>query len=175
MATSAADVYAVGDVTGGLQLAHVAAAEGRAVAQRLLGQHPATIPAEDMPRTVYTTPEVASIGLTEQEAKSAGRQVQVGRARFAVNARALIHGDADGLVKIVADASSGDVLGGHIVGAGATEMIGQLSVARFLNASLWELATAVQPHPTLSEAVSEAAQAALRPRRRVGGRSAGPQ
>jgi dihydrolipoamide dehydrogenase len=175
MATSAAGVYAVGDVTGGLQLAHVAAAQGRAVAQRLLGKDAATIAAVDMPRAVYTTPEVASIGLTEQEAKADGRRVQVGRARFSINARALIHGDADGLVKIVADAASGDVLGGHIVGAGATEMIGQLSVARFLNASMWEVATAVQPHPTLSEAVSEAAQAALRPRRRMGGKTAGAQ
>ncbi len=167
MRTDVPHVYAVGDVNGGLQLAHVAAAQGRYVAERLLGQSP---PAPDpvwMPRAVYTTPEVASIGLTEAQATEAGHAVKTGRARFRTNARALIHDDADGFVKVVAEAESGDLLGCQIVGTSATEMIGQAALGGFMDASLWELGRVVQAHPTISEVVGEAAQAALRPKMRL--------
>jgi dihydrolipoamide dehydrogenase len=167
MCTNVENVYAVGDVTGGLQLAHVAAAQGRYVAERLLGQ---TAPPPDpvwMPRAVYTHPEVASIGLTEAQAKDAGRNVKTGRAHFRINARALIHDAGDGFVKIVSDADTGDLLGCQIVGVQATEMIGQMAVAGFLKASLWELGRIVQPHPAISELVGVAAQAALRPKLRI--------
>ncbi len=168
MRTNLSHVYAVGDVTGGLQLAHVAAAQGRYVAETLLERAPPAVDPLWMPRAVYTRPQVASIGMTEAEARAAGGKVQVGRASLGVNGRALIHGQAEGFVKLVTDAESGDLLGAHIVGSEASEMIGQVSVASFVDASSWELATAVQPHPTLSEAVAEAAQAAIRPKVRLG-------
>lgn len=167
MRTNVEGVYAVGDVTGGLQLAHVAAAQGRYVAERLIGQTP---PAPDpvwMPRAVYTTPEVSSIGLTEAQAKEAGRNVKTGRAHLRTNARALIHDAGDGFVKLVADAESGDLLGCQILGPQATEMIGQPALGGFMHASLWEIGRVVQAHPTLSEVVGEAAQAALRPKLRL--------
>ena len=99
MRTSVEHVYAVGDVTGGMQLAHVAAAQGRFVAQRLLGQTPPVPDPVWMPRAAYYTPQVASVGLTETQARAPGRAVRVGRAHFAANGRALIHGDATGMVK----------------------------------------------------------------------------
>ena len=166
--TSAEGVYAVGDVTGGLQLAHVAAAEGRFVGEALLGEDSPPPDPVWMPRATYTAPQIASIGLTEAEARAGRRAVVVGRAHWGVNARALIHGAPEGLVKIVGDATTGDLLGAHIVGPDATELIGQVSLAHFLDASIWEIGHAVQPHPTLSEAVAEAAQAALRPKQRLG-------
>ncbi|MEE9276818.1 MAG: dihydrolipoyl dehydrogenase [Dehalococcoidia bacterium] len=173
MRTNVNGVYAVGDVTGGLQLAHVAAAQGRFVAESLLERRPPPIDPLWMPRAVYTMPQVASIGLTEKQARESGRKLQVGRAHFSVNARALIHHREDGFVKLLTDAETGDLLGAHIVGPEATELIGQVSLGRFVDASAWELATAVQPHPTLSEAVAEAAQAAQRPKLRLTpGRSA---
>ena len=168
MRTSVEHVYAVGDVTGGMQLAHVAAAQGRFVAQWLLGQTPPVPNPVWMPRAVYCTPQVASVGLTEAQARATGRAVRVGRAHFSANGRALIRGDATGMVKLIGDSERGDLLGAHIVGPEASELIGQLSLAGFLETSVWELATAVQPHPTLSEAVAEAAQALLRPRLRAG-------
>ena len=167
MRTDVEHVYAVGDVNGGLQLAHVAAAQGRYVAECLLGQSPPPPDPVWMPRAVYTTPEVASIGLTEAQAVEAGHRVKVGRSRFRTNARALIHDDADGFVKVVAEEESGDLLGCQIVGTAATEMIGQAAVGGFMDASLWELGRVVQAHPTVSEVVGEAAEAALRPKLRL--------
>ena len=167
MRTNVEHVYAVGDVTGGLQLAHVAAAQGRYVAERLLGQTPVPPDPVWMPRAVYTAPEVASIGLTEVQAKEAGHSVKTGRAHFRTNARALIHDSGDGFVKIVGDAETGDLLGCQIVGPHATEMIGQAALGGFVDVSLWEVGRVVQAHPTVSEAVGEAAQAALRPKMRL--------
>ena len=167
MRTNLERVYAVGDVTGGLQLAHVAAAQGRYVAETLLEQGPPPLDPQWMPRVVYSRPQVASIGLTEAQARAAGHGVQVGRAHFRASGRALIRGEEGGFAKLIGDAESGDLLGAHVLGPEATEIIGQVSVAGFLDASLWELAHAVQPHPTMSEAVTEAAQAALRPKVRL--------
>ena len=160
--TSVPNLYAVGDVTGGLQLAHVAAAQGRFVAQRLCGDDPPVLDRRRMPRVVYTRPQLSAVGLTESEARDAGYAVQVGRAPFSRSGRALIAGEPDGLVKLMADVATGDVLGVHIVGAEASELIGQAALAAFLDASVWELATSVQPHPTLSEALAEAAQVIVR-------------
>ena len=159
--TRVPNLYAVGDVTGGLQLAHVAAAQGRFVAQRLCGDDPPVVDRRRMPRVVYTRPQLGAIGLTESEARDAGYAVQVGRAPFSRSGRALIAGEPDGLVRVVADVATGNVLGVHIVGAEASELIGQAALAAFLDASVWELATSVQPHPTHSEALAEAAQAVV--------------
>ena len=165
--TNLENVFAVGDVTGGLQLAHVAAAQGRYVAERLLGETPPPPDPVWMPRAVYSTPEVASIGLTEAQAKQAGHSVKTGRAHFRTNARALIHDAGDGFVKIVGDAETGDLLGCQVVGPQATEMIGQAALGGFMDTSLWEMGRVVQAHPTVSEVVGEAAQVALRPKLRL--------
>ena len=160
--TSVANLYAVGDVTGGLQLAHVAAAQGRFVAARLCGDDPLVLDRRRMPRVVYTRPQLSAVGMTEREARDAGYAVQVGRAPFSRSARALIADASGGHVKVIADVATGDVLGVHIVGAEASELIGQAALAAFLDTSVWELAMSVQPHPTLSETLAEAAQAIVR-------------
>jgi dihydrolipoamide dehydrogenase len=110
---------------------------------------------------------VASVGLTEQQAIDGGRTVRTGRAHLRANGKALILGEPEGMVKVVADAESDDLLGLHLIGAGVTEMVAEGALAAFLDASLWELARTVHPHPTLSEAIGEAAQAATRPPRRL--------
>ena len=160
MRTAEPNVYAVGDVAGGLLLAHVAAAEGTLAAEAIAGQNPEPIDYSRMPRVVYTRPRAAAVGLTEAGAKAQGREVKLGRFPFRYNAMALIKDEPDGFVKVVADAESGDLLGVHILGAGADEVIGQGALARWLNASAWEVATSVRPHPSLSEALGEALQLA---------------
>ena len=164
MRTNVPTVYAVGDVRApGLQLAHVAAAEGQHAADVIAGA--ATVPVNfaRLPRATYCRPQIASIGWTEAEAKEQGRQVKTGRAHLRVNGKALIEGEPEGFVKLVADADRGDVLGVHIIGAGASELIAEVALGQLLDAAVWELARAVHPHPTLSEAIGEAAAAAERP------------
>ena len=160
MRTAERNVYAVGDVVGGLLLAHVAAAEGTLAAEAIAGQTPEPIDYTRMPRVVYTRPRVAAVGLTETQAKEQGRQVKLGRFPFRYNAMALIRDEPDGFVKVVTDAQSGDLLGVHILGPGADEVIGQGALARWLDASAWEVAASVRPHPSLSEALGEALQLA---------------
>jgi dihydrolipoamide dehydrogenase len=160
MRTAEPNVYAVGDVAGGLLLAHVAAAEGVLAAEVIAGQKPEPIDYRRMPRVVYTRPHVAAVGLTEAEAKAQGRQVKLGRFPFRYNAMALIRDEPDGFVKVVTDVESGDLLGVHILGSGADEIIGQGALARWLDASAWEVAASVRPHPSLSEALGEALELA---------------
>ncbi len=163
MRTSVPHLYAVGDVNGGLQLAHVAAAEGTLAAETIAGNDDSPLlPFERLPRGTYTRPQVGSVGLTEQQAKERGLAVRTGRAHFRANGRALIRGEVDGFVKVVADADRGDVLGIHVVGPEATELVAEGALARFLDAAVWELAASVHPHPTLAEALGEAATAASR-------------
>jgi len=163
MLTSAPGVYAVGDVIGNLLLAHVAAAEGTLAADVIAGKPSAPVDYPRLPRATYCRPQVASVGLSEDEARAAGREVKTGRAHLRVNGKALILGEPEGFVKVIADAQSDDLLGIHLVGPGVTELVAEGALANFLNASLWELAHSVHPHPTLSEAIGEAAQAAGRP------------
>jgi dihydrolipoamide dehydrogenase len=110
-----------------------------------------------MPRATYTRPEVASVGLTEEQAREKGREVKVGRFRFGANPRAMILGEAEGLVKIVTDGATGEILGAHLVGPHVTELIAEPTVAKLLESTALEIALAVHPHPTLSEALNEAA------------------
>lgn len=154
-------VYAIGDVVGGVQLAHVAAHQGIIAAEAIAGMDPHPLETHLVARCVYCRPEVASVGLTEAEATAAGRPVRVGRFPFRANGRALIGGEHDGFAKVVIDERTDDVLGVHLIGPHATELIMEPALGRFLNASGWELATAVRPHPTLAEAVGEAALHAL--------------
>jgi dihydrolipoamide dehydrogenase len=157
MRTADPHVYACGDVVGGLMLAHVAYAEGKVAAATIAGKATAPIDYDSMPRATYTRPEVASVGLTEEQATKAGRTVKVGKFTFRANARALIEGEPDGLVKIVSDAATGEVLGAHMAGPHVTELIAEPVVAKLLESTPFEIGAAVHAHPTLSEAIGEAA------------------
>jgi dihydrolipoamide dehydrogenase len=110
-------------------------------------------------RCTYSSPEIASVGLTEAEARDRGYQVKVGRFPFIANARAIIHGDTEGFAKLVADADSGQLLGAHVVGGQATELIAEPALGRLFEGDAWEIGRNIHPHPTLSEAIGEAALA----------------
>jgi dihydrolipoamide dehydrogenase len=158
MRTNLANVYAAGDVLGGrYMLAHAGFAEGTVAVENALGRESA-FDGRTVPRCIYTAPEVAAVGLTEQEARAEGRTVLVGRSFFRANGRAVTQDEAEGFVKLVADARYGEVLGVHIFGPSASEYIGLGVLALQLEATVEDLQRAILPHPTLAEAVVEAAQ-----------------
>jgi dihydrolipoamide dehydrogenase len=157
MRTSVPGVYAIGDVTGKLALAHVASAQGIVAAETIAGVETVTLDYEMLPRCTYCQPQVASFGLTEAQAAERGHQVKVGRFPFQANGKALGLGDYEGFVKIVADAASGEILGGHLVGPEVTELLPELVLARHWELTPEEIARTVHAHPTLSEALMEAA------------------
>jgi dihydrolipoamide dehydrogenase len=156
MQTNVPGIYAVGDVTGKLRLAHVAFAMGEVAAETIAGHETIRLDMNSMPRCTYSAPQVASIGLTEEQARAQG-EVRVGTFPFRPNGKAMALGEVDGQVKIVADAHTGEILGAHMIGPDVTELIGEFSLARFLEATPLELARSVHPHPTLSEVIAEAA------------------
>ncbi len=156
--TAEPSVYAVGDAIGGMLLAHVAAAEGFIAAESIAGKRTEILDYNRVPRVTYSHPQVAAVGLTEREAKEAGHNAKAQRFSFKYNAMALIQDEADGFVKIVYGPDSGDLLGAHIVGPHACELISEASLARFIQASAWEVGANIHPHPTLSEVLGEAAQ-----------------
>jgi dihydrolipoamide dehydrogenase len=163
MRTSVPGIYAIGDVayqkgSMKLSLAHVASAMGEVAAEVIAGHPTIKLDMNSMPRCTYSTPQIASIGLTEEQARAQG-EVHVGSFPFRPNGKATALGETDGQVKIVADAHTGEILGAHLLGADVTELIGEFSLARFLEATPEELARAVHPHPTLSEVIAEAALA----------------
>jgi dihydrolipoamide dehydrogenase len=157
--TSAEGVWAVGDVVGGYQLAHAAIHEGIVAAEDIAGRRVQPRNEELVTRCTYSTPEIASVGLTEAQAEARGHEVKVGKFPFVASSRALIHGEPQGFVKLVADADSGQLLGAHIVGVQATELIGEPALARLFEGDAWEIGRNIHPHPTLSEALGEAALA----------------
>jgi len=159
--TSVPSISAAGDVIGGLLLAHVASAEAVAAVEAIAGQDPPRLDPTLMPRATYSIPQAASVGLTEKEARQGGHDVTVGRFPFTANARAAIIGHREGLVKIVADRSLGEILGVHLVGPQVTELLPEGLLGKALEATVLEIGQAVHAHPTLSEAVKEAALAAL--------------
>ncbi|WDH74822.1 dihydrolipoyl dehydrogenase [Exiguobacterium marinum] len=152
-------IFAIGDCIGKLQLAHVASAEGVKAVETILGLEPTPLDYMLIPRCVYSVPEVASVGLTEEAAKDAGHDVKTGTYRFNGLGKARIEGQADGFVKLVSDKETDDLLGVHIVGPKATELITEGGLALVLNATAWEMGQLVHPHPALSEAFQEAALA----------------
>lgn len=158
--TSAPGVFAIGDVVGTAQLAHVASAEAEVAVATAAGREARPLRRDRMPAATYCVPEVGSVGLTEEAAAAAGHELRVGRFPFAANSKANILGDPTGFVKVVAEARYGEVLGVHIVGPHATDLIAEAVVALDHEATLDSLARSVHPHPTLSEAVAEAALAA---------------
>ena len=154
--TSAAGIYAIGDVVGGPMLAHKGSREGHVLADQLGGQHTHPINYGNIPSCTYCHPEVASIGLTEAKCKEQKLDYKVGKFPFSANGRARTAGQSEGFVKIIRDAKHGEILGAHIVGASATEMIHELVVARENEFTVEEIDLAIHAHPTLSEAIAEA-------------------
>jgi dihydrolipoamide dehydrogenase len=159
MRTSVDSIHAIGDVVGGFLLAHAASHEGIVAAEDIAGQRLAPMEQELVTRCTYSHPQVASVGLTEKQARDKGIEVKVGRFPFSAIGRAQIHGETAGFVKIVADARSGRMLGSHVIGAEATELIAEPALTQLFQGDAWELGRNIHPHPTLSEAVMEAAMA----------------
>lgn len=158
--TSVEGVYAIGDIVGGQALAHVASAEGIVCVEKIAGHNPEPINYNNIPGCTYTSPEVASVGFTEAAAKEAGYEIKVGKFPFSASGKASAAGHKDGFVKLIFDAKYGELLGAHMIGANVTEMIAELVTARKLETTGQELIKAIHPHPTMSEAVMEAAAAA---------------
>lgn len=159
MRTGEPGVYAIGDVVPTPLLAHVASAEGILAVEHMAGREVRPINYDHVPNATYCEPEIASIGLTEAKAKERGYDVKCGRFGFSHSSKAPILGMTDGFVKIVSEARHGELLGMHIIGPRATEMIAEAGVALATEATVEELHRAIHPHPTLSEAVPEAARA----------------
>ena len=155
--TSAEGFYAIGDVVGPPLLAHVASHEGIICVEAIAGKNPHPLDYESVPSCTYCQPQVASLGLTEEQAKERGLEVQIGKFPFRANGKALALGEVDGFVKLIFDKRYGELLGAHIVGAEATEMLAELGVARTLETTPDEIFHTIHAHPTMSEAVMEAA------------------
>jgi dihydrolipoamide dehydrogenase len=155
--TTAKNIYAIGDVAGPPMLAHKGSREGVALAEQLAGKHAHAVNYGNIPNATYCHPEVASIGLTEQQCKDKKLDYKVGKFPFSANGRARTSGETDGFVKIIRDAKYGEILGAHIIGPHATEIIHELAVARENEYTVEEIDLAVHAHPTLSEAIAEAA------------------
>ena len=157
MATNVASVWAIGDVTGKLMLAHVASAMGIVCAENIAGIETMSLDYEMMPRGTYCQPQVASFGLTETQARERGYKVKVGRFPFRANGKALGLGDYEGWVKLVIEAEYGEILGGHLIGPEVTELLPELTLAQMMELTAAEIGRNVHTHPTLSEVLMEAA------------------
>jgi len=159
MRTAQEHVYAIGDAIGGLMLAHVAAHEGIVAVHEIAGEGPEPIDYDHQPRATYTHPQVASIGLTEQQCAERGIAIKKGVFNFAAVAKAVIVGETEGFAKVIADADTDQVLGVHLVGPGVTDLIVEAALGMTLEATAWEIGAATHPHPTLAEVIGEAAMA----------------
>ena len=158
--TNVPGIYAIGDIVKGQALAHVASAEGITCVEKIAGLNPEPIDYNNIPGCTYCSPEIASVGYTEEAAKKAGYQVKVGKFPFSASGKAKAAGATDGFVKVIFDAKYGEWLGAHFIGANVTEMIAGAVAARKLETTGHEIIKTVHPHPTMSEAIMEAAAAA---------------
>jgi dihydrolipoamide dehydrogenase len=158
--TNVKGIYAIGDVVHGPALAHVASAEGIVCVEKIAGKNPEPVDYKNIPGCTYTNPEVASVGMTEKAAKEAGYEIKVGKFPYTASGKASAAGAKDGFVKLIFDAKYGELLGAHLIGYNVTELIAELVVARKLETTGHELIKAIHPHPTMSEAIMEAAAAA---------------
>ncbi|MDJ1484156.1 MULTISPECIES: dihydrolipoyl dehydrogenase [Xanthocytophaga] len=158
--TNVEGYYAIGDVLASQALAHVASAEGIICVEKIAGQHPHPLNYNNIPGCTYCSPEIASVGYTEQKAKEAGYEVKVGKFPFTASGKAKAAGASEGFVKVIFDAKYGEWLGAHLIGHNVTEMIAEVVVARNLETTGHEIIKSVHPHPTMSEAIMEAAAAA---------------
>ncbi|HRJ41411.1 MAG: dihydrolipoyl dehydrogenase [Caldilineaceae bacterium] len=162
MRTNVKHIYAIGDCTGKLALAHVASAQGIVAAETIAGAETMPIPAERyrfLPRCTYCQPQVASLGLTESQARAEGHEIKIGKFPFMPNGKAQALGVRTGFVKLISDAKYGEILGAHIVGPGATELLPEISLAQMMEITPAEIARNVHAHPTLGEVLMEAAHA----------------
>ena len=160
MQSNIPSIYAIGDVTGKLLLAHVASAQGVTAVEHIAGLDPPPLDYQQMPKAIYCRPQVASFGLTEEQARESGYSVKIGKFPLSASGKALALNESEGMVKLVVEAEIGELLGGHMIGAEVTEMLGELGMARLLEATTAELGWLVHPHPTISETIKEAALAA---------------
>jgi len=161
METSVKGLYAIGDMAGAPLLAHKAMAEGVVAAEAIAGKSPRPVDYGNVPSCTYCRPQIASIGVTEARARENGREVAVGKFPFTASGKAVALGETEGFIKVIADKATGELLGVHIVGAEATEIIHEFAVGRTLEATLEEIIHTIHAHPTLSEAALEATLAAL--------------
>jgi len=158
--TNVDGVYAIGDIVAGPALAHVASAEGIVCVEKIAGLNPEPVDYGNIPGCTYTSPEISSVGLTEAKAKEAGYEIKVGKFPYSASGKASAAGQKDGFVKLIFDAKYGELLGAHMIGGNVTEIIAELVVAKKLEITGHELLKTIHPHPTMSEAVMEAAAAA---------------
>lgn len=158
--TNVPGVYAIGDIVKGPALAHVASAEGIICVEKFCGQNPHPLNYNNIPGCTYCSPEIASVGMTEKQAKEKGIEIKVGKFPFSASGKASAAGAKEGFVKVIFDAKYGEWLGAHMIGANVTEMIAEVVVARNLETTGHEIVKSVHPHPTMSEAIMEAAAAA---------------
>lgn len=158
--TNVEGIYAIGDIIATPALAHVASAEGITCVEKIMGLNPEPIDYKNIPGCTYTNPEISSVGLTEAKAKAAGYEIKVGKFPYSASGKASAAGQKDGFVKLIFDAKYGELLGAHMIGGNVTEMIAELVVAKKLESTGHELIKAIHPHPTMSEAIMEAAAAA---------------
>ncbi|MDF2536267.1 MAG: lpdA [Bacillales bacterium] len=159
MQTSDPNYYAIGDVVGGLQLAHVASHEGIIAVEHINGSQPHALQNELVPKCIYSRPECSNVGLTEAAAIEMGHQVKTGKFFFRAIGKALVYGEVDGFVKFVSDAETGALLGVHMIGPHVTDMITEAGLALLLNATSYQVGQMIHPHPSLTEAIGEAALA----------------
>lgn len=159
MRTAEPHLYAVGDIIGGLWLAHVAAHEGIAAVHAIANAEPEPVDYLRQPRATYSRPQIASIGRSEQECERDGLPYRTGKFPFVANGKAIIHGETGGFAKVIAHKETDELLGVHLIGPSVTDLIAEASAAMLLEATAWEVGSAVHPHPTLSEALGEAALA----------------
>lgn len=155
--TSVEGVYAIGDIVKGQALAHVASAEGIICVEKIAGHHPEPLDYNNIPGCTYCSPEIASVGYTEKAAREAGYEIKVGKFPFSASGKASASGHKDGFIKVIFDAKYGEFLGAHMIGANVTEMIAEVVVARKLETTGMDIVKSVHPHPTMSEAIMEAA------------------
>lgn len=155
--TTEANVYAIGDINGGLQLAHVASHEGIIAVEHIAGVHPEPLDYTTVSKCTFTHPEVASLGLTEEEVKEKGIEYKTSKFPFRGIGKALVHGEVDGFIKLIVDKNTNKLLGAHMIGPHVTDMISEAGLAKVLGATNLDIAHTVHPHPTLSEAIMEAA------------------
>lgn len=158
--TNVPGIYAIGDIVKGPALAHVASAEGIVCVEKIAGKKPEPLNYNNLPGCTYSSPEIASVGYTEEAAKKDGYEIKVGKFPFSASGKAKAAGATDGFVKVIFDAKYGEWLGAHFIGANVTEMIAEVVVARKLETTGHEIIKSVHPHPTMSEAIMEAAAAA---------------
>ncbi|SDJ65120.1 dihydrolipoyl dehydrogenase [Sediminibacillus albus] len=157
--TKETHIYAIGDVVGGMQLAHVASHEGIAAVEHMADTNPEKMDYKHIPSCIYSNPEAASVGLTEEQAADKGFEIKTGKMPFKAIGKALVFGETDGFVKIITDKKTDDILGIHMIGPHVTDMISEAGLAKVLDATAWEIGETIHPHPTLSEAIGEAALA----------------